>query len=183
MKKLLLSVLTCLAFTVQIAARNGFAIVIDSVSYQEARPEVDAYARAIERLHGLKVYTVIDRWQVPDSIRATLKHLHEQKSEPIVGTVFVGDIPIVMVRDAQHLTSAFKMNQKNDRRESSVPSDRFYDDFGLQFEFQGKDEDKPYFYYSLIPQSSQKVYPDLYSGRIRPTDTPCLLYTSPSPRD
>ena len=50
MKKLLLSVLTCLAFTVQIAARNGFAIVIDSVSYQEARPEVDAYARAIERL-------------------------------------------------------------------------------------------------------------------------------------
>lgn len=172
MKKLLLSVLTCLAFTVQIAARNGFAIVIDSVSYQEARPEVDAYARAIERLHGLKVYTVIDRWQVPDSIRATLKHLHEQKSEPIVGTVFVGDIPIVMVRDAQHLTSAFKMNQKNDRRESSVPSDRFYDDFGLQFEFQGKDEDKPYFYYSLTPQSSQKVYPDLYSGRIRPTDTP-----------
>ena len=104
MKKLLLSILTCLAFTVQIAARNGFAIVIDSVSYQEARPEVDAYARAIERLHGLKVYTVIDRWQVPDSIRATLKHLHEQKSEPIVGTVFVGDIPIVMVRDAQHLT-------------------------------------------------------------------------------
>lgn len=70
MKKLLLSVLTCLAFTVRIAARNGFAIVIDSVSYQEARPEVDAYARAIERLHGLKVYTVIDRWQVPDSIRA-----------------------------------------------------------------------------------------------------------------
>ena len=53
--------LRCLAFTVQTAARNGFAIVIDSVSYQEARPEVDAYARAIERLHGLKVYTVIDR--------------------------------------------------------------------------------------------------------------------------
>ena len=122
MKKLLLSVLTCLAFTVQIAARNGFAIVIDSVSYQEARPEVDAYARAIERLHGLKVYTVIDRWQVPDSIRATLKHLHEQKSEPIVGTVFVGDIPIVMVRDAQHLTSAFKMNQKKTNPIFIIPS-------------------------------------------------------------
>ena len=86
MKNLLLSVLTCLAFTVQTAARNGFAIVIDSVSYQEAQPEVDAYARAIERLHGLKVYTVIDRWQVPDSISATLRHLHEQKSDPIVGT-------------------------------------------------------------------------------------------------
>ena len=154
MKKLLLSVLTCLAFTVQIAARNGFAIVIDSVSYQEARPEVDAYARAIERLHGLKVYTVIDRWQVPDSIRATLKHLHEQKSEPIVGTVFVGDIPIVMVRDAQHLTSAFKMNQKNDRRESSVPSDRFYDDFGLQFEFQGKTS--PIFIIPSLPKAARK---------------------------
>ena len=74
MKKLLLSVLSCLAFTVQIAARNGFAIVIDSVSYQEARPEVDAYARAIERLQGLKVNTVISRWQMPDNISAALKH-------------------------------------------------------------------------------------------------------------
>lgn len=117
---------------------------------------MDAYARAIERLHGLKVYTVIDRWQVPDSIRATLKHLHEQKSDPIVGTVFVGDIPIVMVRDAQHLTSAFKMNQKSDRRESSVPSDRFYDDFGLQFKFQGKDEEKPYFIIPSLPKAARK---------------------------
>ena len=154
MKKLLLSVLTCLAFTVQIAARNGFAIVIDSVSYQEARPEVDAYARAIERLHGLKVYTVIDRWQVPDSIRATLKHLHEQKSEPIVGTVFVGDIPIVMVRDAQHLTSAFKMNQKNDRRESSVPSDRFYDDFNSSF--RARTKTSPIFIIPSFPKAARK---------------------------
>ena len=153
MKKLLLSVLTCLAFTVQIAARNGFAIVIDSVSYQEARPEVDAYARAIERLHGLKVYTVIDRWQVPDSIRATLKHLHEQKSEPIVGTVFVGDIPIVMVRDAQHLTSAFKMNQKNDRRESSVPSDRTS---AYNSSFRVRMKTNPIFIIPSLPKAARK---------------------------
>lgn len=156
MKKLLLSVLTCLAFTVQIAARNGFAIVIDSVSYQEARPEVDAYARAIERLHGLKVYTVIDRWQVPDSIRATLKHLHEQKSEPIVGTVFVGDIPIVMVRDAQHLTSAFKMNQKNDRRESSVLQIGSTTTSAYNSSFRARTKTSPIFIIPSLPKAARK---------------------------
>ncbi|MCD8317685.1 MAG: HEAT repeat domain-containing protein [Paraprevotella sp.] len=172
MKKLVFTLLACLCFALHITARNGFAIVIDSTSYQKAQPEVEAYAQAIERCNGLKVYTIIDKWQVPDSIRATLRRMHEQKSEPIVGAVFIGDIPVAMIRDAQYMTSAFKMNQKNDRRESSVPSDRFYDDFKLQFVSQGKDEEKPYFYYSLTAQGSQKVDPDIYSGRIRPTDTP-----------
>lgn len=168
---LLLLLLLLLPFKSQ--ARHGFAVVIDSKSLSEAREEVNAYIRAIEQRQGLKVYTVVDRWGIPDSIRATLKRMHEQKQDPIVGAVFIGDIPIPMVRDAQHLTSAFKMSQKADRRDSSVPSDRYYDDFGLQFTSLGRDSDAayPYFYYSLSANGDQTLSPDIFSGRIRPTDT------------
>ena len=170
MKKTILIALASLAVTLSATARDGFAIVIDSKSYQEARAEVDAYAQAIEQTHGLKVYTVVDRWGVPDSIRQELQRLHEQKQEPIVGCVLVGDIPVAMVRDGQHMTSAFKMNQTQPRKASSVPSDRFYDDFGLRFKYLDKDADAPYFYYSVTPESAQRTHPAIYSGRIRPTD-------------
>lgn len=151
-------------------ARDGFAIVIDPVSYGKARTEVDAYAKAIEEVNNLKVYILEDRWGVPDSIRQELQRLHGQKQEPIVGVVLVGDIPVPMIRDGQHMTSAFKMNQTQPRFESSVPSDRFYDDFGLKFRYIGRDEGKPYFYYSIAPDGAQRTHPNLYSGRIRPTD-------------
>ena len=150
-------------------AKRGFAIVVDPKSYTEARTEIDEYARAIETLQGMKVSIVVDKWGVPDSIRAELKRLYYQKNG-IEGAVLVGDIPVAMIRDAQHLTSAFKMDQRHDRKESSVPSDRFYDDFDLKFKYIGKDNDAPYFYYSLTAQSAQKVDPELFLGRIRPTD-------------
>ena len=143
-KRIFLAFMAAASF-VWVQARDGFAIVIDPKSYNEAKTQVDAYAATVEQLHGLKPYIVIDRWQVPDSIRATLIRMHSQKQDPVIGAVFVGDIPVVMVRDAQHMTSAFKMDQRRDRRESSVPSDRYYDDFGLKFNPLGKDETKPYF--------------------------------------
>lgn len=151
-------------------SRNGFAIVIDQKSYNEAQNEVKAYADCIKKLHNLKVYTVIDKWHVPDSIRAILKTMHQQKKEPVIGTVLIGDIPIAMIRDAQHMTSAFKMDQRANRKRSSVPSDRYYDDFGLKFTSLGHDNDAPYYYYSLTPDSRQHLEPSIYSGRIRPTD-------------
>ena len=105
------------------AERKGFAVVIDSISYQQAQHELAEYIRALESKQHFKVYTVIDRWGIPDSIRATLKGLHARPHEAIIGTVFIGDIPIPMIRDAQHLCSAFKMSQKMPWQESSVPSD------------------------------------------------------------
>jgi HEAT repeat protein len=77
-----------------------------------------------------------------------------------------------MVRDAQHMTSAFKMDQTAfDRWESSVPSDRFYDDFSLRFTPIDRDSvHTSCFYYSLTAESAQRTRPDIYSGRIRPTD-------------
>lgn len=140
-----LNLLLCLLFAAQTlfaaSSVRGFAIVVDSASYAQARTQIEAYAAEIER-GGLKVYTLIDRWGVPDSLRAQLIALHADRKAPIEGAVFIGDIPIPMIRDAQHLTSAFKMNQKTfDKKESSVPSDRFYDDFSLEFRFLERDED------------------------------------------
>ena len=152
------------------AARDGVAVVVDVVSYDKARAELIDYVKALEQKQGYKVYVVVDRWQVPDSIRAKLMALHTQKHDAIVGAVLVGDIPVPMVRDAQYLTSAFKMDQTVNRRESSVPSDRFYDDFSLRFRPLGKDDTLPYYYYSLTAEGAQKLSPDIFSGRIRPTD-------------
>ena len=151
-------------------AQRGFAIVIDEKSHHEAAAEVQAYAHAITQTQGLHVYTVIDRWGVPDSIRHELHRLYTLKKDPIEGAVFIGDIPIPMIRDAQHMTSAFKMNQKHDRRDSSIPSDRYYDDFDLEFTSLGADTLKPYYYYSLTADAPQRLRADIYTGRIRPTD-------------
>lgn len=170
--KRVISIILCSLLTsaTAIHAQRGFAIVVDPKSYDEAQNEIKQYASAIENIQGLKVCTVIDKWGIPDSIRAELIRLHAQKKHPIEGAVLIGDIPVAMIRDGQHLTSAFKMNQERDRKESSIPSDRFYDDFGLQFTYLDKEEDAPYFYYSLKAESKQELSPDIYSGRIRPTD-------------
>lgn len=165
-----LLILTGTITSVALAAKlqRGFAIVVDPVSYKEARTDIDNYAKAVEN-DGLKTYIIVDRWGVPDSIRFQLQQLYLQKECPIEGAVFVGDIPVPMIRDAQHLTSAFKMNQETfPRTESSVPSDRFYDDFDLKFNFLDKDEQYPlYYYYSLAPDSPQFLSPEIYSGRIK----------------
>ena len=179
MKKRLIGLLLAwlsAAGTMQAApAKHGFAIVVDPKSHAEAKTEINEYAHAIETLQGLKVHIVIDKWGVPDSIRKELYRLYRQK-DGIIGAVLMGDIPVAMIRDAQHLTSAFKMDQQHDRKESSVPSDRYYDDFDLRFEYIGKDDDSPYFYYSLSASSAQVVRPELFTGRIRPTAKGALRY-------
>ena len=149
-------------------AAKGFAIIIDPKSHALAKTEVFAYAHAIEQVNRMKVYTIDDRWGVPDSIRACLYSMYSKGL--IQGAVFIGDIPVPMIRDAQHLTSAFKMSQKLPREKSSVPSDRFYDDFRLKFRFLEKDSSSALFYYSLRADGEQHVCSSIFTGRIRPTD-------------
>ena len=132
---ILLCILSVLTF-MNISAKNrGFAIFIDPISYKKVRPEVEQYAQSIEK-QGLKTFIIEDKWGIPDSIRACILQLYTQKNYPIEGAVFIGDIPIPMIRDAQHMTTAFKVNQnlKNFER-TAVPSDRFYDDLNLKFTF------------------------------------------------
>ena len=119
--------------------RAGIAIVIDPASESEASAELKAYEAAIAA-DGYRVIRLCEDWQNPDDIRSQLQALYQKGK--IAGAVFIGDIPIPMVRDAQFFTSAFKMDQERPRKESSVPSDRFYDDFDLTFDYLGKDDDE-----------------------------------------
>jgi hypothetical protein len=150
---------------------TGFAIVVDQKSYDAAKLEIDAYATAVEA-QGLKTYILVDTWKTPDAIREKLITLYHSKTSPIEGAVFVGDIPVPMLRDAQHLSSAFKMDQeKYAWNRSSIPSDRFYDDFDLQFTYLKQDTARQlYHYYSLNATSKQVLNPNIYSGRIKPPE-------------
>lgn len=150
---------------------TSFAIVIDSESYSQTKDAVHAYRNVIEK-DNLATYIIVDDWKSPDDIKNILIKLYNNKKQPLEGTVFIGDIPIPMLRDAQHLSSAFKMDQERynwDR--SSIPSDRFYDDFDLKFDFLKQDEDSTkFFYYSLRADGAQRLNSDIYSARIMPYD-------------
>ncbi|MFA7389710.1 MAG: hypothetical protein WCZ71_04830, partial [Proteiniphilum sp.] len=110
-----------LSFTVT-AAGKGFAIVVDQPTYAACKAEIDAYSSLLER-EGYNPVLLSGMWPLPDELRQQLHHLYEHHQ--LEGTILVGQIPIAMIRDAQHLTSAFKMDQERfPRRDSSVPSDR-----------------------------------------------------------
>ena len=149
--------------------QSGFAVVIDPQSYHEAQTEIDSYLKVVES-RGLYPILVIDRWGIPDSIRQELIRLHADAEHPIEGCVFIGDIPVPMIRDAQHMASAFKMDQdRYPRIETHIPSDRFYDCFDLKFDFIDQDSSR-WYYYSLRADGAQKLNPTIYSARITPRD-------------
>lgn len=147
--------------------KSSFVIIIDRESYSEAEAGVLAYRDAIEA-DGLSVYLMIVYETTPEEIRTMIINLKED--DPLLeGVVLVGDIPIPMIRDAQHLASAFKMDQERfPMHRSSVPSDRFYDDFDLKFTFVAQDTcNRLLYYYSLSAESVQKIEREIYSARIR----------------
>lgn len=153
-----------------IKSNSSFAIIVDNATFEAAKDEILAYRNSVEK-DKLGTYIIHDDWNNPSEIRKMLKSLYFQKRGPIEGAVFIGDIPVPMIRQAQNLTSAFKMPETFAWHRSSVPSDRYYDDFDLQFEFLKQDEDekrKNLFYYKLKADSPQYVAMDIYTGRIKP---------------
>ena len=169
MKKSIVSIavaLTLLTPSLSQPLTGEFAIIADSHSLKSAGDEIKQYA-AVLQAEGLDAVIIEDRWHHPDSIRHLLQAMYSA-SKAFEGAVFIGEIPVPMLRDAQHLTSAFKMDQERyPWHRSSIPSDRFYEDFDLQFDFLRADTNGLYFYYSLNPSSAQVLTPDIYSGRIR----------------
>ncbi|MEF9985968.1 MAG: HEAT repeat domain-containing protein [Bacteroidales bacterium] len=149
---------------------SSFAIIVDRGSYDACKESIQAYKQVIEK-DGLAVYILIADWESPEHVKFFLQKYYNEQS--LEGAVFIGDIPIPMIRKAQHLTSAFKMDEKRyEMRQSSVPSDRFYDDFNLKFDFVAKDSlDSKFYYYNLRGNSSQKIDCSIYTGRIKPTKT------------
>lgn len=149
-----------------IKGSTTFAIIVDAETYQKIGESVDAYRSSVER-DGLPSYIVVDDWKNADAVKSVIKKLYSEKI-PLEGFVLVGDIPIPMIRDAQHMTTAFKLDQEVSWVRSSVPSDRFYDDLDLKFTFIKQDTArKLYFYYSLDADSPQRIDRDMYSARIK----------------
>lgn len=147
--------------------KKGVAIVIDKENYEKVQTEIEAYKNVLEE-EGLTTYLLVKNYPKPDSLKNDLLALYNSKN-PIEGAVFIGKVPIAMISDAQHLTTAFKMNQKHFGLETaSVPSDRFYDDFDLKFDYIKQDTAQPMrHYYSLRYDSPQKLSCDIYTGRIK----------------
>lgn len=162
-------IITALSFFVVpvMALANSFAIVIDRTTYSKAKDAVENYRKAVEH-DGLKTYLIAAEWANPSQVRDSLKALYN-RDKTLEGCVLVGDIPIAMIRNAQHMTTAFKMNEQTfPIRESSVPSDRFYDDLHLKFKYLSQDkDDSALYYYKLTEDSPQRLNPNFYSARIR----------------
>lgn len=174
---LLFCILQCSLFLLPAAERiipasgkfdTRFLIVIDSRSFEQASAEVMAYKNVLEE-QGLGVVVMVGDWNSPDDLRSEIVKVYRKK--PVMeGAVFIGDIPVVRVRNFQHATTAFKMNEETfPIEESSVTSDRFYDDLDLKFEFLSVDEKNPrHFYYQLREDSPQVIESDFYSARMLP---------------
>lgn len=153
----------------EIKGKTAFAIIVDEVTYSKIGKSIDEYKTSIES-KKLPCYIVSGKWNSPDEVRAEIIKLYNSKPK-LEGVVLIGDIPIAMVRDAQHYSSAFKMDQKKFAfKRSSIPSDRFYDDFDLHFKFLKRDTtDGLINYYSLLPSSAPVIEKEIYSARIKAT--------------
>lgn len=153
--------------TPAIKGNSAFAVIVDNATYEKCRAELSLYKQTVES-EGLPTLIVADEWATPEQVRAELISL--KKEHNIEGCVFVGEIPIPMVQRAQHLTTAFKMDErKHPVEECSVPSDRYYDDFDLVFD---RMEEHPaqglMHFYAMSPTSPQYIECDIYSARIKP---------------
>ncbi len=151
-----------------IKAADSFAVIVDNGTYNYCKENIKKYKALLER-EGLATYIIYEDWHSPEQVKEYLTTLYKKNN--LNGAVFVGDIPIPMVRGAQHMTSAFKMDQQRfPMLQSSVPSDRFYDDFSLKFNFIGRDSVKHnLFYYNLSGDGAQSISCSIYSGRIKPS--------------
>lgn len=146
--------------------RSSFAIFVDAKSFAECRNEIMEYKTTLDK-EGLSTIIISSNFASPESIKKEIAKLASSKI-PLEGMTFVGDIPIVRIRKGQHMTTAFKMNEKKfPMTESSVTSDRFYDTPSLKFSYIGKDSiNERFFYYNLLGESAQILRPEYYSSRI-----------------
>ncbi len=167
MKKRFFLLSICL-IAISFAKAPVIAVFADDATYARIPAAIDAYCASLAE-EGYQVSFHAEAWPNPEAVRGVLQDLAVTTLPE--GAVFIGDIPIVLIQDAQHMTSAFKIDQ--DRFTSmtriSVASDRYYDDLDLVFDYIGQDEEDPLlFYYSLSERSPQTVEKDFYSGRIYP---------------
>lgn len=146
---------------------KAFAIFVDQTTYNNTKDAILAYQEKVEA-DGLPTYIISGKFERPEDVKKEIIKLYKNK-QSLEGVVFIGDIPIPMIRNAQHMTSAFKMNEEKFAfDQSSVPSDRYYDDLNLTFDYiKQDDKNKALHYYKLRENSVQTLKPSIYSARIR----------------
>ena len=147
--------------------RTSFAIIADTETYSRCKAEIGEYRDVLEE-EGLGTYIMAGDWDDPMQLRERIIGLAGKKPA-LEGIVLIGDVPIAMIREGQHLTTAFKMDEERfPEFESSVPSDRFYDDFDIEFEPLGQDTVRSdVFYYRLAETGAQTLRPEIYSARMK----------------
>ena len=166
--KTLLTAVAVFTAATMTAQTRSFAIVADPQTFNNCKAAIETYRSAV-CADGLDAFVVSRNWTNPDELKDSLMLYHKMRA--LEGAVFIGDVPIAMIRGAQHLTSAFKMDETLPMRDSSVPSDRFYDDFDLKFDFLGRDSvERNFFYYNLAAESPQHISCDIYTGRIKSSE-------------
>ncbi|MBL1409596.1 HEAT repeat domain-containing protein [Sphingobacterium faecale] len=135
---------------------RSFAIVTDGSTFEKCQKELISYRDRVES-EGLPTLILHHDWKNPEQLKKELQKLY--KIFKIEGVVFIGEIPIPMVLKAQHLTNV----------STAIPSDRFYDDFELTFDFleQSKTDPQLYFY-NLGANSPNRIKSTIYSARIKP---------------
>ncbi|MBQ8672885.1 MAG: HEAT repeat domain-containing protein [Bacteroides sp.] len=146
---------------------TSFAIVTDNETYHQTENSLLRYRDAVEK-DGLATYIIRGDWKNPTEVKEQIVKVYKEANH-LEGIVLVGDIPVALVRNAQHFTTAFKMNEAvYPFEQSSVPTDRFYDALDLEFEFLRPDSINPqHFYYKLKESSPQVLRPTFYSARIK----------------
>ncbi len=145
-----------------------FAIVVDAKTYAQTKAELTAYKTALEK-QGLGTYIVSHDWKKPEEIKSILQKLYKEKTR-LEGAVLVGDIPIPMIMHAQRITSVYRLDETKNGFKAAVPSDRFYDDFSMKFDYLQQDTIRTdLFYYSLSPTAIPVIHMDIYTARIKPS--------------
>jgi len=143
------------------------AVITDAEVAQKADKQLKAYTSMLKQKEGLNAAVFSRNWKNPDEVKAVIDSFRKNKPA-FEGIVLIGNVPVVLVRNAQHMTTAFKMDEdKFPFEQSSVASDRFYDDPDLKFNFIRQDAERPlWFYYELDPKGPQTIRSDFYTGRI-----------------
>ena len=146
---------------------TAFAIVTDNQTYANTKEAMHLYKDAVEA-DGLATYLISGDFKNPDEVKQEIIKVYKEYPT-LEGFVLVGDIPVALVRNAQHMTTAFKMREKAfPWDQSSVPTDRFYDDLNLKFEYLKQDSvNAMHHYYKLTEDSPQRLNPTFYSARIK----------------
>ena len=89
---------------------TAFAIIADKSTFTQCQDAIMKYRDAVEH-DGLSTYVVYANWRDPMQVRTVITQLY-QECPMLEGIVLVGDIPVAMIRNAQHMRASAVTNMQ-----------------------------------------------------------------------